>query len=175
MQDSIVDKSPVALRAVEAKRARASALDFKRYVPALLLHVSNKMSTGANAVYRRNFGIGVTEWRVLALLASEPNVSAQRICEMIGFDKAIVSRVVKSLQARGDVTVLPDAADSRKHRLVLSAKGRKLHDRIMLVALERERRMLTGFSHREVEVLRDLLHRLHANLPLANGYDPQKE
>ena len=157
---------------VEPDGHGGTVLDLARYVPALLIHTSNKMSTGANAIYRRTFGVGVTEWRVLALLAIEPNVPAQRICEMIGFDKAIVSRVVKSLQARGEVKVTPDGADNRRRRIALTAKGRQLHDRVIVFALERERRLLAGFSAGEVQVLRGLLHRLHANLPLANGYDP---
>ena len=162
-----------AVHQSEPDRHGEIVLDLARYVPALLVHVSNKMSTGANATYRRHFRVGATEWRVLALLAIEPQIPAQRIREMIGFDKAIVSRVVKALHLRGYVQVTADGADSRRHKIALTAKGRQLHGRIILVALERERLLLTGFSVQEVQVLRSLLHRLHANLPLANNFDPE--
>lgn len=147
-------------------------LDMARYVPAMLIHISNKMSTGANATYRRLFGVGVTEWRVLSQLAIEPDSPAQRICEVIGFDKAIVSRVVKSLEERGHVIVNADRADSRRYRISLTAKGQALHNRIIVVALERERRLLSGLSEREIDQLCDLLGRLHAKVRFANDYQP---
>lgn len=150
-------------------------LDMARYVPALLIHISNKMSNGANATYRRLFGVGVTEWRVLSQLAIEPHIPAQRICEVIGFDKAIVSRVVRSLQDLGHVRVSADGADNRRHRISLTTKGRQLHDRIIRVALERERRLLSDLTAREVDQLCDLLSRLHAKVQLANDYNPAKD
>ena len=147
-------------------------LDMARYVPAMLIHISNKMSTGANATYRKLFGIGVTDWRVLSQLAIEADIPAQRICEVIGFDKAIVSRVVKSLQDAGHVTVNADRADSRRYRISLTAKGKALHDKIIVVALERERRLLSGLTAREIDQLCDLLARLHTKVQLANDYQP---
>ena len=161
-----------AAKALGTEPSARPVLDFAMYVPALLIHTSNKMSTGANALYRRCFGIGVTEWRVLALLAAEPGSSAQRICEMIGFDKAIVSRVVKSLHAEGRVQITADAKDSRKHKIALTPRGRQLHNQIISVALERERRLLTGIDPKDVQLLRDILRKLHGNLPLADSYDP---
>lgn len=150
-------------------------LDMARYVPALLIHISNKLSTGANATYRRRFGVGVTDWRVLSQLAIEPGVPAQRICEVIGFDKAIVSRVVASLQGQGLLSVAADKGDSRRHNISLTTKGRALHDKIIQVALERERRLLSGLNAREVDILCNLLGRLHGNVQLANDYDPGAE
>ena len=146
-------------------------LDMARYVPAMLIHISNKMSTGANATYRRLFGASVTDWRVLSQLAIEPNIPAQRICEVIGFDKAIVSRVVRALQSRGLVRISADESDSRRLRIALTSKGWKLHDRMILVALERERLLLSGLTPKEVDLLCDLLSRLHDKVRLANDCD----
>jgi len=155
-----------------ARSGPETPLDFARYVPASLLHISNKLSTGANALYRRKFGVNVTEWRVLAVLANEPDISSQRICEVVGFDKAVVSRVVKGLASRALVKIVGDVGDGRRHRIWLSAKGRALYGRIVVVALERERRLLSTFAPHEIETLIAFLAKLSANARLANGYDP---
>ena len=164
----------ISSEAVSAPLLEAPVLDMARYVPALLIHISNKMSNGANATYRRLFGVGVTDWRVLSQLAIEPGASASRIAEVVGFDKAIISRVVASLREADLVRVDGDGADSRRHSISLTAKGRRMHDRIIKVALERERLLLSGLSPREVDQLCNLLGRLHAKVQLANDYDPAR-
>lgn len=63
-------------------------LDLERYVLALLVFLANKLTSGASTLLRRHFGVGTTEWRIMALLAIEPWITANRICKVIGFDKA---------------------------------------------------------------------------------------
>jgi hypothetical protein len=58
-------------------------LDLDRYVPALITFIANKLSRSATVVYQKRFGVNVTEWRILSLLAIEPEISAARICHVI--------------------------------------------------------------------------------------------
>jgi DNA-binding MarR family transcriptional regulator len=46
----------------------------------------------------------------------------------------------------------------------LTPKGRKVHDEVIVAALERERRLLACLRKDEREVLIDLLRRVHSNL-----------
>src|SRR5258708_10049605 len=62
-------------------------LDLERYVPAFVTFIANKLSRSATAFYQRRFGVNVTEWRMMSLLAIEPGITASRICYVIGFDK----------------------------------------------------------------------------------------
>lgn len=148
-------------------------LDLDRYVPALLTFVSNKLARGASATYRRHFGIGVTEWRIISLLALEPGIPAQRICNVIGFDKALVSRSVQILQQRGDVLVQSDRTDNRRRTITLTASGLNLHDRVIKVALERERLLLADMTAAELTTLLKLLHHMHRRVDIANAYQPE--
>ena len=68
-------------------------IDIDTYVPYFLIAVNNALSRGASARYLREFGVGVTEWRVLSWLATEPGIPASRICEVIALDKAAAKRV----------------------------------------------------------------------------------
>src|SRR2546428_8744455 len=79
----------------------AMKLDLDRYVPGLLLWLSNKMSASASKLYRRQFDLGVTDWRVLAYIEIYPWSNGAQVCALIGLDKAAVSRSFSLLESRG--------------------------------------------------------------------------
>jgi DNA-binding MarR family transcriptional regulator len=143
-------------------------LDLTRYVPALLTFVSNKLSRSGSALYRRHFGVGIIEWRILAMLAVEPSIPATRICQVIGLDKGPVSRSLALMGRRGLVAVRADEADTRRRLATLTPAGRALHDRIIVVALERERRLLSCLTDEQRTVLIEVLNLLHDNLADVN-------
>ena len=151
------------------RMADGPLLDMERYVPAFVTFIANKLSNSATAVYQRNFGINVTEWRIMTQLALEPGIPASRICHVIGFNKGPVSRTLAVMQRRGLVTIRTDPRDGRTHSISLTAKGRGIHDKVIVVALEREKRLLACLKADEREVLIDLLRRLHNNLGAVIG------
>ena len=134
-------------------------LDMARYVPALITHLSNKLSRGASAIYRERFGIGIIEWRILAQLGSSPGSTARMICERTALDKAAVSRSFVVLVERGLIR-LSKPSGRREYVADMSAAGRRLHDRIVTLALEREERFLAPLSNAERRTLVALLNRL---------------
>jgi DNA-binding MarR family transcriptional regulator len=161
-------------RAAQAARPAPSSesgllLDLDRYVPAFITFIANKLSNSATVLYQKNFGVNVTEWRIMSLLAIEPGIPASRICQVIGFDKGPVSRTLSLLRKRGLVTIRTAPDDGRTHSISLTAKGRATHDKVIVAALERERRLLSVLRKDEREVLIDLLRRVHGNLDAVRG------
>jgi DNA-binding MarR family transcriptional regulator len=126
----------------------------------LLLFISNRLTNSGSATYRRRFGIGMMDFRIMAMLSLEPGASGARIAEVIALDKAAVSRTLKSLERRGFVTAKPGLGRARV--LTLTAEGRAVYKKMWTIAQERERRLLINLSPKEQEVLRDLLRRLLA-------------
>lgn len=151
------------------RAADGPLLDLDHYVPALVTFIANKLSNSATAAYQRNFGINVTEWRIMTQLALEPGIPASRICRVIGFNKGPVSRTLAVMQKRGLVSIRTDPNDGRTHSISLTAKGRGIHDKVIVVALEREKRLLSCLKAGEREVLMELLRRLHNNLGAVTG------
>jgi DNA-binding MarR family transcriptional regulator len=139
-------------------------LDLDRYVPALITFIANKLSRSATVLYQKLFAVSVTEWRILSLLAIEPEISAARICQVIGFDKGPVSRTLTAMEDRGLVAIKVDREDGRTYSISLTAKGAATHDKVIAIALERERRLLSCLSKPERETLIALLQRVHGNL-----------
>jgi 4,5-dihydroxyphthalate decarboxylase len=150
-----------------------SGLDLDRYAPAYMTVISNRWSSKSSAQLRERFDIGIADWRLMALLANEPWAQASRVEEVIGMDKTVVSRTAHALEARGLLVVRLNAVDPRRREMALSKEGRRLHDRVVKVALKREQRLLHGFSEADKDQLFNLLSRLQRNLPLIENLDTE--
>ena len=158
-------------RAAQAPRPAfrdGPVLDLGGYVPGLLTFLANKLSRGASALYRRHFGVGIIEWRIVSMLAIEPWIPASRVCQVIGLDKGPVSRSLALLEKRGLVEMRADGQDARRRLAALTQAGHALHDRIIAVALERERRLLSCLSPDQRAELVALLNLLHDNMDAVN-------
>lgn len=143
-------------------------LNLSRYSTYFFTVIANELSHGASRRYLKEFGIGIFEWRILAMLAIEPRITANRFCEVIGFDKAAVSRGTQALRKKGLITSEAVDGDQRLRVLELTRAGYKLHDQMIGVALERERRLLCDLNPQEVDQLMDLLRRIANGMPHVN-------
>jgi len=147
---------------MQSDTAPRETLDLERHVPAFLSMLSNKLSAAASRECRWAFGLGVTDWRVMAQIAVSPHSSAARVCACTGLDKAAVSRSFAALAGRGLVRL---ETRGRDREAVLSPPGEHLHARLLALALRREQRLLAGFSDHDAGTLRGLL----ANLPAVDA------
>jgi DNA-binding MarR family transcriptional regulator len=138
-------------------------MDLDRFMPALLTFVANRLGSTGSATFRRRFNIGMMDFRILAMLSVESNISGARIADVIDLDKAAVSRTLQSLKRRRLVSITP--GPGRIRIATLTPAGRALYDRAYKVSQERERLLLTGFSRAEHEVLIDFVRRMLANTP----------
>jgi DNA-binding MarR family transcriptional regulator len=153
------------------ERASPHALDLDRYIPAYFTFLAGKISASASAIYRPRFGVGITDWRIMAMIAAEPWISAGRICAATGLDKAAVSRSVHDLAKAGLVDVLPDGDDQRRQTIALTRRGLAMHDEIVKLAIAREEKLLEGFSRGERQTLLAFLMRLQAQVRATNAAD----
>lgn len=140
-------------------------LDLDRYTVAYLVWTANKLSRGASHNYLKVFGVGVETWRCLVLLAIHDSIAAQQVSQVMGMDKASVSRCFKIMQAKGLIMMGLHASDGRMRIATLTSKGRAMHDQILDMALERERALLSVLNESDRGTLLRLLKRVHENLP----------
>lgn len=151
-------------------------LDLDRYLPFLLTATANKLSAGASRVYREKFDVGITDWRILAMLAVEPKITAARICSVIGLNKAATSRTLVNLRKRGFVQESHGHNNDKRSTLIeLTDAGKEIHDDIMRVALMREQKLLEVFSEAEIEQLLEYFQRLHRQVEKVNLLDYDKD
>jgi DNA-binding MarR family transcriptional regulator len=140
-----------------------------------IIAIANRLTAAASQAYLRSFGIGVMEWRVIAMLALTGGTTAHEISQISGVDKSAVSRAGQSLIRRELIASREDPQDSRRSLLSLTGEGRALHDRIIRASLAREKLLLEGFSGDERDELFRLMGKLMENLPKVEAHDPAAE
>ncbi|MDB5404081.1 MAG: hypothetical protein QOD93_781 [Acetobacteraceae bacterium] len=141
-------------------------LELDNYIPGILVWLTNRLVSGASQTYRKRFGIGTSDWRVLSYLGVYGIGTAAQICALIDMNKAAASRSASLLERSGYVKSEPRIG--RRLELRLTPKGRDLYEQILGVALARERVLLEGISEDERVTFIRLVHHMLANLPKAN-------
>ena len=126
-----------------------------------LHRVANLLSRGAEMRYRREFGVSLWEWRTVALLggAGEPQ-SLNDLARAAGMDKGQMSRVVSGLTGRKIVSRETDARDARGVRLSLTLSGKRLYQKLIRAAAERNSAFLGCLSAKERACLEQAMTKL---------------
>src|SRR5690606_14405590 len=145
---------------IRAATKSADKLHLDRFVPYRLSVLSNIVSVSIAQAYEREFGLTIPEWRVLAVLARYPNLSAIEVAERTAMDKVAVSRAVQSLLAARRLVRTYDKGDRRRSMLRLSASGRAVYTRVAPLALSYERKLLNALSASDRRALDRLIARL---------------
>lgn len=135
-------------------------LDLEEFLPYRLSVLSNSISRGIARTYEQRFGLGVTEWRVIAIVGRYPGITATEVAERAAMDKVAVSRAVSRLTEHGRLERHDNHDDRRAKRLYLSEAGLQVHDAIVPAALAYERELLASLGARERKVFFDCLSRL---------------
>jgi DNA-binding MarR family transcriptional regulator len=139
-------------------------INIESYIPHFFSTINNSLSWGASNLYREKFGVGIVDWRVISMLAIEPDITAFRICEVLSIDKAAVSRSLKFLQSQGHLQYESAPTDPRKRTWKLSPSGYALHDAIIEIALERERRLVSGIDQVDIRIFLKVVRQIRDNL-----------
>lgn len=138
----------------------SQALSLAEFLPYQLSITSNAVSNRIAEAYHSEFGLKVTEWRVMAVLGDSGPLTQRHLTELTLMDKVAVNRACKVLEERGLASRKPNEDDGRSHLLALTDGGWKVHDRIVPMARAMESRLLEPLDHEERKAFVCLLQRL---------------
>jgi DNA-binding MarR family transcriptional regulator len=133
--------------------AKVTTLELDRFLPYRLSVLSNIVSTAISGAYEKRFGLSIPEWRVMAVLAMTPDLSAAEVAQRTAMDKVAVSRAVASLLRAGRIVRRTARADRRRSLLRLSLAGRRVYAQVVPVALAYERDLLAPLTRKDREVV----------------------
>src|SRR5260370_3264622 len=119
------------------KALKEGTVHLERYVPGLLAWLSNKWAGDASKVYRSRFGVGIVEWRILSYLAVYEWGTGAQMSQLMGTDKAAISRGAAFLQ--GKKMIRSKQGFGRNLEFCLTPKARELHHPIINLPLARQR------------------------------------
>lgn len=135
-------------------------LRLEQFLPYRLAVVASFVTRGLARVYHERFGLGIPEWRTIAMLGEFGKLTSRDIGELSQMHKTKVSRAVSALEERGLLERLPNKADRREAFLQLTQPGRRIYDEIAPLALAFERRLLDGLSPADLKTFEMVLSTL---------------
>ncbi|MGB5938053.1 MAG: MarR family transcriptional regulator [Rhodanobacter sp.] len=140
--------------------AEHAPLQLEHFLPYRLSIVSNTVSQAIADDYQSRFDLSVTEWRVMAVLARYPGLSAREVAERTAMDKVAVSRALARLVEAGRVDRATHDDDKRRSVLRLTEAGWAIHDQVAPMARRRERELLAKLDAEERDWLTRILDKL---------------
>jgi DNA-binding MarR family transcriptional regulator len=128
-------------------------LELNRFLPFRLSVLSNTVSTAISGAYQQRFGLTIPEWRVLAVLAMNPGLSAAEVAQRTAMDKVAVSRAVASLLEHRRIARQTARADRRRSLLKLAPAGQRVYAQVAPFALAYERELIAPLTGRDRAML----------------------
>ena len=135
-------------------------LRLSTFLPFRLSVLSNAISQRIAALYDREFGLSIWQWRVMAVTADTPGISATEIGQRTQMDKVAVSRAVAGLIEVSYLERRPSEDDARRANLYLTPAGADVYKLIVPLAKAEEAQLVSALSETEQAELTRLMIKL---------------
>jgi DNA-binding MarR family transcriptional regulator len=140
-------------------------------LPRLLRAAYFAMHRASDSHFARH-GITADQFVLLACLGEQDAVMQQDLVRRAASDPSTVRAMLVLLEGRGLVAREPHPADGRAREVSLTAKGRRLYERLWRTSEPIRVRLLADFSEQEADLLLRFLRRLSQN---ANSKDRKEQ
>jgi MarR family transcriptional regulator for hemolysin len=121
----------------------------------------------------RGLALTLMQCKALGVLAHCEGVSQQRLAEISEIDPVRLVRILDRLEAVGWAERRSDPQDRRAHVLAITESAKPVVQRIWEIAGDTNAEALKGLTSDELQLLTDLLDRVHANLLALEALDPE--
>jgi len=134
--------------------------DLADFLPYQLNQAAEAASAGFQAIYRRDYGMLRTEWRVLFHLGRHGDMTATEIGRRSHTHKTKISRAVRALEDKRFLLRRVEEADRRREILSLTRAGRAAYEHLAQRARHYDDRLKALFTAEERAVLLACLRRV---------------
>ncbi len=130
-----------------------------------LLACSNLITAHLRGMLRREFGLSLPSFDVLAQIARPPiGPTMGELSKRLMVSKGSVTELIERLTGQGLVTRSGDINDARVQRVYLTAKGRRLLDRVLPVHNNQTRKLMAALRPAAISELSTRLGELRSAL-----------
>ena len=119
-----------------------AGLSVHDFLTTLFSHTSNGLSRAITVPYANQFGLSVSEWRILSVLAHAGSLPFPELVKESAADKGQVSRTLAALTQRELTTVEVPPAGRKGMLCHVTEKGRDLYKQVMPVAQRSQAAMI---------------------------------
>ena len=138
------------------------------FLPYRFSVFTHNISQSIASIYSSRVHISAQECRIIANLGTRPPQPANDIGSPAHLDQVPMSRALTKLIKKGLVLRTFDKLDKRKSSLKLSRKGLQLYEKIVPIALERERQLIAVLNRQERAQLDAILEKLERRAEALN-------
>lgn len=111
-----------------------------------------------------NYDITIEQWALLTRLWQNDGISQTELSRRSSKDLPTVTRMLLKMEKKGLISRRVDPDDSRSTLIFLTNEGKDLEDELDAIAYEIEVKALKNIKIDDVELLRDVLGRIIANM-----------
>lgn len=131
------------------------------FLTTLVSYAGNALRRHITLPYAEQFGLTVSEWRMLSVLAHAGELPFSELVMQAATDKAQVSRTLRLMEARGLVKIeVQGRTRGQKLTCLITRQGLALYRRVMPIAQRRQAAMILQLSAQERTVLYRALKKL---------------
>lgn len=141
--------------------AHKTVLKLSDFLPYRLNHLAETVSRSFSKIYAETYGIGIPEWRVLAMLGERKVMTARDVSQATSMHKTKVSRAVAALEKRNLIQRDRNPEDQREQTLRLSPEGIAVYEDIVPRALAYTQELENALTEQQKAVLDEVFSRLH--------------
>jgi MarR family transcriptional regulator, transcriptional regulator for hemolysin len=114
-------------------------------------------------------GGSLPTWLILVSLKSRSWGTQRELAQALGIEGPTLTHHLDALERAGLVTRTRDPGNRRVQRMELTEEGDAAFQRMRRAATTFDRRLRAGLSDRDIELVRELLARLRANISHDDG------
>jgi DNA-binding MarR family transcriptional regulator len=149
-------------RAAWIELGGGAGLPVEQFLTYRLHALHTALNRQAIDILGRVCGLGLPEWRVVALLGNGATLTARKIGQVAAFDKGLLSRTLAALEQRGIIATSRDARDRRLVKVTLTAKGLAIYDQTIPHMQARQRALMAALNKSEQAVVFPIIDKLLA-------------
>lgn len=110
------------------------------------------------------FKIAPEQSLITMLLRNEDGLTQKEISQKLDKDKAVITRMVDSLEQKGFIRRIISQGDRRIQNVYLTAEGKKSMDNVILISEEINRLICKGISPEELQEVIRILSKMRQNI-----------
>jgi len=113
---------------------------------------------------KAGYDITTEQYRVLVNLWNKDGQNQQELADVMGKNKASITRLINGLEKRNLAVRVPNSLDNRNKFIYLTNKGKQIPEALAYLAKQTLSEALVGLSEKKIEMCKDILCEVFDNL-----------
>jgi len=128
-----------------------------------LLHLTYILQQVSDEVLQEEVNVGLSQARLMSVLGSSPK-SQRQIASLLGQTESNVSRLLKTMQKEGLVSIRRNKKDSRQREVVITQRGQKKYQAAEKILKKEQTSLLKMLTSSEINVFENAAQVLTAQI-----------